>query len=188
MKTRIFCALISFAATLAIPVAFVSIPTFAWGGACECPEGCPCNHCSGKRKDCTCKKPSDIQSKSEGMDGIGGYNQRRIDPVDINLKSIILNVVYSHKLSDPKKTPSFYLDILPNNNLTPDNISFHIRVPFSEESDMLTFVKKVKDPYYDSKITLDPETATNDIDYRKPEDFTITPLNLDHPKEHKICH
>ena len=28
----------------------------AIAGACECPEGCPCSHCSGKSKDCNCKK------------------------------------------------------------------------------------------------------------------------------------
>lgn len=25
-------------------------------GACECAEGCPCSHCSGKSHDCNCKK------------------------------------------------------------------------------------------------------------------------------------
>lgn len=26
----------------------------AIAGACECPGGCPCSHCSGKSPDCKC--------------------------------------------------------------------------------------------------------------------------------------
>ncbi|KXK32065.1 MAG: hypothetical protein UZ01_00671 [Candidatus Brocadia sinica] len=24
-------------------------------GTCQCQEGCPCSHCSGKGRDCNCK-------------------------------------------------------------------------------------------------------------------------------------
>ncbi|KKO19119.1 MAG: hypothetical protein L3J18_03530 [Candidatus Brocadia sp.] len=28
----------------------------AFAGHCQCPEGCPCSHCSGKARECNCKK------------------------------------------------------------------------------------------------------------------------------------
>jgi len=28
----------------------------AFAGYCQCPEGCPCSHCSGKARECNCKK------------------------------------------------------------------------------------------------------------------------------------
>lgn len=55
---RLRILLILFAA-LIFGVGMTNAPTLiksAIAGACECPEGCPCSHCSGKSKDCTCEK------------------------------------------------------------------------------------------------------------------------------------
>lgn len=51
-------SLILFAA-LMFGIGLTNVPMLvkaAIAGACECPDGCPCGHCSGKSKDCNCKK------------------------------------------------------------------------------------------------------------------------------------
>ncbi|HHT9159138.1 MAG: hypothetical protein AABZ43_01565 [Planctomycetota bacterium] len=55
---KLYVSLMVFGA-LMFGIGLTNVPTLvksAIAGACECPEGCPCSHCSGKSKDCTCKK------------------------------------------------------------------------------------------------------------------------------------
>lgn len=42
---------------LAIGASFTNVPSMikkAFAGYCECEDGCPCSHCSGKSSECNC--------------------------------------------------------------------------------------------------------------------------------------
>ncbi|MBF8278310.1 MAG: hypothetical protein HW390_3383 [Candidatus Brocadiaceae bacterium] len=46
-------------AALVFGIGLTNVPTLvktAIAGSCGCSDGCPCGHCSGKAKDCNCKK------------------------------------------------------------------------------------------------------------------------------------
>lgn len=55
---KIYISFIVFG-TLIFGIGVANVSTFvrsAIAGVCECPEGCPCSHCSGKARDCNCKR------------------------------------------------------------------------------------------------------------------------------------
>lgn len=54
---KIFVSFALFSA-LVVGIGITNISTLvktAFAGMCQCPEGCPCSHCSGKARECNCK-------------------------------------------------------------------------------------------------------------------------------------